>query len=297
MSKKQVQLLSMCFVGLLALAGGWLWLVLTQVDSDHTHKSFSRVVVTTNAQTQVFDQLGIDQVVGVATPGAKQSIPKRYADLPQVGNHVAPNMEKIASLKPDAVYVDAALVDDYQKKLSSDGIHTEVLKFKTVADLQNSIAVLGETYNRSGQAIELNRSLDLRDTTTKHHPKVLLLMGMPGGSFLAGTKYSYVGDLVERAGGKIVTTSDVKSDYVQPNPEQIAEVQPDVVITMAHAMEQSVFDSFKAEFKSDRWQSIKAIQAGQIYEAKEPTFSMTANLNAPKAFKQIQTWLAETDKN
>ncbi|SUP52326.1 Staphylococcal iron-regulated protein F [Weissella viridescens] len=65
-------------------------------------------------------------------------------------------------------------------------------------------------------------------------------MGMPGGSFLAGTKYSYVGDLIERAGGKVVTTSSSKSDYVQPNTEQIAKEQPDVIITMAHAMDQSV---------------------------------------------------------
>lgn len=255
---------------------------------------FDRVVTTTNAQSQVFDALGIEQVVGVATPGAHQAVPDRYKDLPQVGNHVAPNMEKISSLKPDAVYVDAALVDDYQKKLTSDGIQTEILNFKTIVNLQESITQLGETYGKQAQAQKLNTTLDLKDEKTTQHPKVLLLMGMPGGSFLAGTKYSYVGDLIERAGGQVITTSDAKSDYVQPNMEAIAQEQPDVIITMAHAMQDNVFASFKTTFSSANWQSIKAVQNKQIYQAEEPTFSMTANLNAPKAFKQIQKWLLAT---
>lgn len=296
MSKIQIRLLSMCLILLLILIGGWVWLILvTNDESDRT--TLNRVVTTTNAQTQVFDQLGIDQVVGVATPGAKQNVPNRYQDLPQVGNHISPNIEKIASLKPDAVYVDAALVDDYQQKLTSDHIRTEILDFKTVGDLQDSLTYLGETYGKSAEAKRLKAKLDLKDTTTQHHPKVLLLMGMPGGSFLAGTKYSYVGDLIERAGGNVITTSQAKSDYVQPNIEQIATEQPDVIITMAHAMEDSVFESFQAEFKSANWQTIKAVKEQHVYQAKEPTFSMTANMNAPKAFKQIQDWLAETQKN
>lgn len=296
MSKIQIRLLSMCLILLLILIGGWVWLILvTNDESDRT--TLNRVVTTTNAQTQVFDQLGIDQVVGVATPGAKQNVPNRYQDLPQVGNHISPNIEKIASLKPDAVYVDAALVDDYQQKLTSDHIRTEILDFKTVGDLQDSLTYLGETYGKTAEAKRLKDELNLKDTTTQHHPKVLLLMGMPGGSFLAGTKYSYVGDLIERAGGNVITTSQAKSDYVQPNIEQIATEQPDVIITMAHAMEDSVFESFQAEFKSANWQTIKAVKEQHVYQAKEPTFSMTANMNAPKAFKQIQDWLAETQKN
>ncbi|AIG65917.1 ABC transporter substrate-binding protein [Weissella tructae] len=296
MSKIQIRLLSMCLILLLILIGGWVWLILvTNDESDRT--TLNRVVTTTNAQTQVFDQLGIDQVVGVATPGAKQNVPNCYQDLPQVGNHISPNIEKIASLKPDAVYVDAALVDDYQQKLTSDHIRTEILDFKTVGDLQDSLTYLGETYGKTAEAKRLKAKLDLKDTTTQHHPKVLLLMGMPGGSFLAGTKYSYVGDLIERAGGNVITTSQAKSDYVQPNIEQIATEQPDVIITMAHAMEDSVFESFQAEFKSANWQTIKAVKEQHVYQAKEPTFSMTANMNAPKAFKQIQDWLAETQKN
>ncbi|MBM7616948.1 iron complex transport system substrate-binding protein [Weissella uvarum] len=294
MSKKQTRLLALCFILLLVLAGGWLWLAFSQTTGGN-NKDFKRVVTTTNAQNQVFAQLGIKQVVGVATPGEKQSVPDQYKGLPEVGNHVKPNIEKIVSLKPDAVYVDQALVDDYKNKLNAENVHTEILNLQTVSDLQNTITSLGNTYHKPIKAAQMRHELDLKDSKTKHHPKVLLLMGMPGGSFLAGTKYSYVGDLIERAGGRVVTKSSAKSDYVQPNTEQIAKEQPDVIITMAHAMDKSVFDSFKTQFKSNNWKNIKAVKEHHVYQAKEPTFSMTANMNAPKAFKQIQKWLAESN--
>lgn len=293
MVKKQLHLLGLCLGVSLILASIWLWFAINQATISTTTK-FDRVVTTTNAQTQLFNELGIDNVVGIATPSANQSVPARYKGLPEVGNHVSPNLEKIGTLKPDAVYVDDALVDDYQKRLSSDGIRTEILNFKTVGDLQGSITQLGDTFGKQAQAVKLNKSLDLKDEKKTQHPKVLLLMGMPGGSFLAGTKYCYVGDLIERAGGRVITTSDVQSDYVQPNMEQIAQAQPDIIITMAHAMADSVFESFKTTLQTDAWQEMDAVKQHHVYQAKEPTFSMTANLNAPKAFKQIQDWLAET---
>ncbi|MCW0952520.1 ABC transporter substrate-binding protein [Weissella ceti] len=293
MTKTQLRLMAGCVLVLVLLAGGWLWLAFAQMTPGNSDQAFKRVVTTTNAQSEVFDQLGIEQVVGVATPGTNKQVPTRYAELPQVGNHVSPNMEKIGSLKPDAVYVDAALIDDYKKRLTSDGIKVEVLNFKTVANLQDSITKLGDTFGKEQEAVKLNRTLDLKDRKMTKHPKVLLLMGMPGGSFLAGTKYSYVGDLVERAGGEIMTTSDAKSDYVQPNMEQLVHEQPDVIITMAHAMEDSVFASFKETLQSANWQQMRAVKNKHVYQAKEPIFGMTANLNAPQAFKQIQDWLAE----
>lgn len=59
-------------------------------------------------------------------------------------------------------------------------------------------------------------------------------MGMPGGSFLVGTQHSYVGDLIAKAGGDVIGTGD--SAYTNLNAEQIAAENPDVIITMAHAM-------------------------------------------------------------
>src|SRR5699024_5727246 len=107
------------------------------------------------AQAQIFNKLDVP-LVGVPTPGAQQSLPKKYRDLPQVGNHVAPNLEKIGQLKPDLVYLDTAIASDYQQKLDSEHIIYQQLKFNTLSDLQTTVTSLGKTYHREAAAKQLN---------------------------------------------------------------------------------------------------------------------------------------------
>lgn len=283
--RKQQKILTVLLLVLLIISAGWIWLMMRPVHETTVSK---RIVVTTNAQAQIFNKLDVP-LVGVPTPGTQQSLPKKYRDLPQVGNHVAPNLEKIGQLKPDLVYLDAAIASDYQQKLDSEHIKYQQLKFNTLSDLQTTVTSLGKTYHRETAAKQLNHSLSLPQQHPKKRQNVLLLMGMPGGSFLVGTEHSYIGDLITKAGGHVIGSGS--SPFVTMNAEQIAQSQPTVIITMAHAMPSSVFKNFDALFKQSTWQAVPAVKDGHVYRAKEPTFSMTANLNAPKAYQQIQTWL------
>ena len=287
MSKKQLTGLGILFVILVIITGGWIRLA-TQKNTNTASSPTKRIIVTTNAQAQVFDQLAIP-LVGVPTPGEQQTLPKRYAKLPQVGNHVAPNLEKMSSLKPDVVYLDSALVDDYQQKLDSDHIASQTLDFSTLDTLKSSITTVGKQYNKQSEANKLVKQLTITPVKPASRPKVALLMGMPGGSFLVGTQHSYVGDLITKAGGDVIGAGD--SAYTNLNAEQIAAENPDVIVTMAHAMPDNVFKSFDALFSQNNWQTINAVKNGHVYQAKEPIFGMTANLNATKAFNQIKTWL------
>lgn len=284
--RKQQKVLTILLVILLIISAGWVWLMMRP--THNTTTTSKRIVVTTNAQAQIFNQLDIP-LVGVPTPGDQQSLPKQYRDLPQVGNHVAPNLEKIGQLKPDLVYLDAAIASDYQQKLDSDDIKHKQLKFDTLSDLKSAVTSLGKTYHKDAAAKKLNQSLSLPQQHPKKQQNVLLLMGMPGGSFLVGTKHSYVGDLINQAGGNVVGSGS--SPFVSMNAEQVAQSQPTVIITMAHAMPDSVFKNFDSLFKQSTWQNVPTVKEGHVYRAKEPKFSMTANLNAPEAYQQIRTWL------
>jgi iron complex transport system substrate-binding protein len=289
MTKQQRQLIIGLTLGILIVVG--LWFVLGKHDSSTKARTPKRIIATTIAQAQVLNALDID-LVGVPTAANDQSLPKRYRNLPKVGNHVSPNLEKIASLKPDVVYLDSALVEDYQAKLQAEKISTTALDFSTLSKLQSSITKLGKTYDKQATAKKLVQSLNLKASNTKRQPKVLLLMGMPGGSYLVGTSKSYVGDLITRAGGKLVGDSG-QSAYTTMNVEQISAQEPTVIIRMAHAMPESVFASFDTLFTEPAWQNLPAVQSNHVYNAEEPLFGMTANLNAPKAYQQLQTWFAE----
>ncbi len=80
-------------------------------------ESKERVVATTVAVTEIMDALEVD-LVGV--PTSSKILPKRYKGLPEVGNPMSPDMEKVKSLKPSEVLSVTTL--EYELKPVFDGV-------------------------------------------------------------------------------------------------------------------------------------------------------------------------------
>lgn len=83
------------------------------------------------------------------------------------------------------------------------------------------------------------------ENKTKSHPKVLILMGLPG-SYIIATPNSYVGNLVELAGGENVY-SDTKQEFLTVNTEDMKKKEPDIILRAAHAMPKQVIKMFNDE--------------------------------------------------
>ncbi|MDQ0495023.1 ABC-type Fe3+-hydroxamate transport system substrate-binding protein [Paenibacillus brasilensis] len=60
-----------------------------------------RIVATTVAITEITDALGLDLA---GKPTSTKALPDRYNDVPDVGNPMSPDMEKVMSLKPTMYY-------------------------------------------------------------------------------------------------------------------------------------------------------------------------------------------------
>ena len=80
-------------------------------------ESKERIVATTVAVTEIMDALEVD-LVGV--PTSSKTLPKRYKGLPEVGNPMSPDMEKVKSLKPSEVLSVTTL--EYELKPVFDGV-------------------------------------------------------------------------------------------------------------------------------------------------------------------------------
>lgn len=281
MNKKGV-IISSTLLGCLIIAG----LVYSTLNHT-TRETKERPIATTMAQVAIFDRLGVDLV---AVPSSSETLPKRYAKLPKVGNHVSINFEQIIKAKPSVVYVDNEITSDYAPKLKQHHIKMQALNFSTYDHLQTNINQLGATYGRTKAAQKLNASIKLPKHKLNKHVKVLILMGMPGGSFLVANEQSYLGDLVKRAGGQVVAGSK-SSMYTTANPQLIAKANPDVVIRLAHAMPANVKQDFKQTFKQAPYDTLKATKSGQVYDVSAPEFSMSANLHVLDAYQKIYHWL------
>lgn len=249
-----------------------------------------RIVPTTVALTMTLDKLDLP-IVG--KPTSYKTLPTRYKDVPEVGQPMQPSVEAVKKLNPTHVLSVSTIKDEmkpFYKQLNMKGYYYD---YDSLQGMENSITKLGKQFNRTEKAKELNDHLnkvkkEIEDKAAKQrkHPKVLILMGVPG-SYLVATDKSYIGDLVKIAGGEnVIKVKD--RQYISSNTENLLNVDPDIILRLPHGMPDEVKKMFKKEFKqNDIWKHFKAVKNNKVYDLEEIPFGITANVDADEAMKQL----------
>ncbi len=253
-------------------------------------ESKERVVATTVAVTEIMDALEVD-LVGI--PTSSKTLPKRYKGLPEVGNPMSPDMEKVKSLKPSEVLSVTTL--EYELKPVFDGVGMKVnfLDLTSLKNMQSSISDLGKKYGREKQAEAVVTKLDKKvasiqkEVKGKKEPTVLILLGVPG-SYLVATEHSYIGDLVKQLGGKNIVQGE-QVEYLASNTEYLKKADPDIILRAAHGMPDEVVKMFDKEFKTnDIWKHFAAVKNNRVYDLEERLFGTTGNLAAIEALEELK---------
>ncbi|WP_042203806.1 heme ABC transporter substrate-binding protein IsdE [Paenibacillus camerounensis] len=248
-----------------------------------------RIVATTVAATEIMNLLDLD-LTGI--PTSAKVLPERYDDVEQVGSPMSPDLEKVKSLQPSEVLSVTTLKYELEPLFRNAGINALFLDLTSLNKLEESIALLGEKYDRKEQADRgVTRYTDKiaeveAATAGKPAPKVLILLGVPG-SYLVATEHSYIGDLVRIAGGvNIVQGEEV--EYLASNTEYLQQGNPDVILRAAHGMPEEVIKMFNEDFvKNDIWKHFNAVKNSRVYDLPEELFGTTANLAADQALDDL----------
>ena len=260
-----------------------------------------RIIATSPAVAEICDRLELD-LVGVCSSSISK-LPERYAEVEEVGTSMSPDMEVVASLDPDWILSPASLQSDHQPKYEAIDTDWAFLNLRSVPGMYRSIQELGEIFGREEQAREMADEFTefYEDYSTrnegKESPKVLILMGLPG-SYIIATENSYVGSLVELAGGENVYAG-TDQEFLTVNTEDMQSKEPDVILRAAHALPDQVIEMFNEEFQtSDIWQHFTAVQEGRVYDLTYELFGMSANFNYPEALEELQPMLyPETEED
>lgn len=257
-------------------------------------ESEPRIIATSPATAEICDRLELD-LVGVCSSTISE-LPERYADVEQVGTAMAPDMEIVASLNPDWILSPATLQSDLQPKYEAIDTDWAFLNLRSVQGMYRSIQELGEIFGREEQAREMADEFTAfyEDYKTqnegKEAPKVLILMGLPG-SYIIATENSYVGSLVELAGGENVYAG-TDQEFLTANTEDMKTKEPDVILRAAHALPDQIIEMFNEEFATDDiWQHFDAVKNGRVYDLTYEYFGMSANFNYPEALEELQPML------
>lgn len=260
-----------------------------------------KIIATSPATADICDKLELD-LAGVCSSSIS-TIPKRYKDVTTVGTAMSPDMEIVASLDPDWILSPISLQSDLEPKYDNIGTDWAFLNLRSVPGMYRSIQELGEIFDRKEQADKLVDEFRSfyekykKKNEGKDHPKVLVLMGLPG-SYIIATPNSYVGSLVELAGGENVY-SDTDQEFLTVNTEDMKTKEPDVILRAAHALPDQVVKMFKDDFaENDIWKHFDAVKNDRVYDLTYEYFGMSATFRYPEALEELQPMLyPESDED
>lgn len=257
-----------------------------------------KIVATSPSVAEICDKLELD-LTGV-TESSTSAIPERYKDVKKVGMPMSPDMEIVASLKPDWILSPVSLKSDLQPKYEAIGSEWAFLNLRSVPGMYRSIQELGEIFGREKQAEKLVDEFVTfyndyqKKNEGKEKPKVMILMGLPG-SYIIATENSYVGSLVEMAGGENVYAG-TDQEFLTVNTEDMKTKEPDIILRAAHAMPEQVTEMFKKDFEeNDIWKHFDAVKNNRVFDLTYEYFGMSAKFNYPQALEELQPILFPED--
>ena len=207
-------------------------------------------------------------------------------------------LRQVTKIKnPRIIATSMATVDILDKlnvepKYENAGLRFGFLNLNNIPGMYKSIEDLGVLLDREKEArvlIDEYQSF-MKDYKEKHKnmkkKKVLVLMGLPG-SYVVATDKSYVGSLVELAGGDNVYKSD-KDQFINITTEDMLKKNPEIILRTAHAMPDDVRKMFFKEFKTNQiWSKFDAVKNNKVYDLDYKKFGMSAKFTYPEALKDL----------
>lgn len=258
--------------------------------SKQVNAETARIVATSPAVAEICDKLDLD-LVGICSSSFE--LPSRYAEVTSVGTAMSPDVEILASLQADWILSPVSLQSDLQPKYEALGSDYAFLNLRSVKGMYQAITELGTLFGREEEAQALVEEFTdfyegyQSEIQEKDAPTVMILMGLPG-SYVIATEHSYVGSLVELAGGQNVYAG-TDQEFLTVNTEDMKLKDPDIILCTSHILPDQVSAMFADEFQTnDIWQHFRAVQDGEVYALTHGLFGMSANFQYQEALQELQ---------
>ncbi len=254
------------------------------------------IATTSMAVCQILDRLNIDDVVGIPSAAEDIDLPERYKDVRTIGSAMTPDMEILSQVNPEVVIVPRTLEAGLSAQFESAGIDAMYFDLSSVEGMYDDIDALGEKYGRQAEAAALRAEYETyvaeNRAESETPSKVLVLMAYPGRFYLIVTADSYVGNLIELAGGENVYDENYITDgsgVAAVNTEHMIQTDPDKIVVFAHYDEENAFKYMREEVQTGEiWQSFRAVREGEVYYlSSDDGFGMSANLGWFESFDYL----------
>jgi iron complex transport system substrate-binding protein len=198
-----------------------------------------RVAALTPFSANVLAGLGVRPVAVGQTLGGRDRIDRRLSGVPvlPLAHPNGPNLEQLATRDPRLV-LSSLTWNRGHGAMRRLGMRVEVAEPRTVASVPAQVQRIGRLVGRPRQARDLARRIgaDVRRAQQgiRRRPTVLVLLAV-GRTPYAMLANSWGGDLVRRAGGRLLTEGlRAPGGYARISNEAVIERNPDVIIAVPH---------------------------------------------------------------
>jgi len=215
-----------------------------------------RIVSIAPSFTEILYALGLDkEIVGTSN---YCDYPEQARHTQKVGDILNPNIEKIISLHPDAVFCGAWKwqLPDTLRKMGITVV--EIHDATNLDDVFNNVILIGKKIEREKQAEAIvvtmkTRLAKMRSESGRSAIRPKVYVELDAGNWTAGGG-SYMSEILEVAGLQNIF-SDRKEPYMMVTLESIAAHDPDLIISLTRR---------KDEFGSASWHAFRAVKEQRI---------------------------------
>jgi iron complex transport system substrate-binding protein len=275
-----------------------LWLAAAALACSNTFaQPPQRIVSTAPSITELLYALGLgDRIVGV---DRFSRYPPEVLRKAKIGDYVNPNLETIASLRPDLVIIPTNPVK-LAERLAVLRLKVLELDQESIAKLYESFRIVGQATGATAQAAKLESTVrgQLEAVRVRAAPlkktRMMFVVGRTpnrlDGLIVVG-QTSYLNEVIALAGG-----DNVFRDAVAPYPgvslEEVLARNPDVIVDMGDMADTGgVSEEHSREVTSlwERLGSVAAVKQHRVYAVASDVYVIPGPrvVAAAKAFVEM----------
>jgi iron complex transport system substrate-binding protein len=163
--------------------------------------------------------------------------PPEAKNVVKVGDTLQPSIERILTLRPQLVLVStASQLEAFTKQLNEHQIAVYVTDPRDLEGVFRSILSVGDLLNEPVGAAELLKQLRARSEKVERAvaglPRGSVFFQLSGQPLYTAGKNSFVTNLIERAGGRSVT-SDINEAWPRVSDEAALASRPEAIIMLS----------------------------------------------------------------
>jgi iron complex transport system substrate-binding protein len=254
------------------------------------------------SNTELLYSIGAgDKLVGVCS----------YCDYPEfvkkktiVGNFIAANLERLASVKPDKV-VCVSGQEGLAGQLTHNGYKVLILKNDHLSDISKNLKDLAALSNSTARGDEAAAKFtscvaELKDLTSKARTKPAVFYCVWPQPLLTLGKASYLTEAITVCGGDSIS-KNLAAGYPHYSMEKLVLANPDVIVMPFECKDHSFLEKHP-------WSSLKAVKSNHVYFLPDPphdglarpTMRLTNGLYwlakkiHPELSTQLDSWASHT---